>query len=717
MSMTTSLALFPDDPLSLSLEQAREAHAELARMLAHHDRLYYSEDAPEIEDHEYDALRLRLLALEKQFPELQDAQSPSRRVGAEPSPQFKKVNHKVPMLSLDNAFSEDDVRDWVDGLRNFLVDLKDPSIAVDLACELKIDGLSCALRYEDGVLVQGATRGRGDVGEDITANVKTIADIPHRLQGSGWPRVLEVRGEVFMNDAGFLALNAQQAASGGKVFANPRNAAAGSVRLLDANITAQRPLSFFAYTWGEVSEAFAETQWAARQKLQTWGFRLNEPSRCVAVQGDDFSVLLDYYGEIERSRAKLGFAIDGVVLKVDRLDLQQRLGFVSRSPRWAIAWKFPPDRVSTVVEAIECQVGRTGKLTPVAHLRPVNVGGVLVQRATLHNADEIARKDIRVGDTVVVQRAGDVIPQVVEVLLAQRPAFSQPFVFPEQCPVCASQVAREAGNADSFCTGGLVCPAQVVERIRHFVSREAFDIEGLGDKNIELFYQKALLRSPVDIFTLEARDGQTGLPPLRFWEGWGATSAEKLFDAIRRSREIALDRFIYALGIQQIGRATARLLAKHYLSFAHWREAMQFAADRDSEAYRELISINGIGVAMADDLIAFFAESHNRSLLDALLGTAGDPGLVNVIDFERPLSGSPVAGKTVVFTGTLATMGRSEAKAMAEALGANVAGSISRKTDFVIVGADSGTKEKKARELGLTILSEAAWFELLKSPQ
>lgn len=716
MNTTTSQTLFPDDSPQFSLESARDEHAKLACLLAYHDRLYYNEDAPEIEDHEYDALRLRLQALEKQFPALLDAQSPSRKVGAEPSPQFKKVSHAVPMLSLDNAFTLDDVREWVDGLRNFLVDLKDPSIAVDLTCELKIDGLSCALRYEDGVLVQGATRGRGDVGEDITANVKTIAEIPHRLQGSGWPQILEVRGEVFMSDAGFVALNEQQAALGGKIFANPRNAAAGSVRLLDANITAQRPLSFFAYTWGEISEPFAATQREARAKLQAWGFRLNEPSRCVSVKAGDFSALFDYYAAVEHSRATLGFAIDGVVLKVDRLDLQQRLGFVSRSPRWAVAWKFPPDRVSTVVEAIECQVGRTGKLTPVAHLKPVSVGGVLVQRATLHNADEISRKDIRVGDTVVVQRAGDVIPQVVEVLLAQRPPSSQPFMFPTQCPVCSSQVAREAGNADSFCTGGLVCPAQVVERIRHFVSREAFDIEGLGDKNIELFYQKALLRSPVDIFTLEARDGHEGLPPLRFWEGWGATSAEKLFDAIRRSREIALDRFIYSLGIQQIGRATARLLAKHYLRFAHWREAMQSAVDRDSEAYRELISINGIGVAMADDLIAFFTEPHNLNLLDALLGGDGETALIDVIDFERPVSSSPVAGKTVVFTGTLLTMGRNEAKAMAEALGANVAGSISRKTDFVVVGANAGSKEKKARELGLNLLSEEAWFDLLKSP-
>ena len=716
MNTSNFLTLFPDLS-SGAMDQARNEHAELVRLLAHHDRLYYSEDAPEIEDHEYDALRLRLLALEKQFPQLQDAQSPSRKVGAEPSPQFRKVSHAVPMLSLDNAFTQSDVREWVEGLRNFLVDLSDPAIAVDLACEPKIDGLSCALRYEDGVLVQGATRGRGDVGEDITANVKTIADIPHRLQGSDWPRVLEVRGEVFMTDAGFLALNEQQAALGGKIFANPRNAAAGSVRLLDASVTAQRPLSFFAYAWGEVSAPIAATQWGARARLQAWGFRLNEPSRCVSVQGEDFTALLDYYAMVEQSRATLGFAIDGVVLKVDRLDLQQRLGFVSRSPRWAVAWKFPPDRVSTVVRAIECQVGRTGKLTPVAHLQPVSVGGVMVQRATLHNADEIARKDIRVGDTVVVQRAGDVIPQVVAVTLAQRPADSEPFVFPEQCPVCASQVVREAGNADSFCTGGLICPAQVVERIRHFVSREAFDIEGLGDRNIELFYQKSLLRSPVDIFTLEARDGQAGLPPLRFWEGWGATSAEKLFEAIRRAREIALDRFIYALGIHQIGRATARLLARHYLSCAHWCAAMAAAADRDSEAYHELVSINGIGVAMADDLIAFFAEPHNQALLQALLGHGSEAGLVQVRDFEPPVSTSPVAGKTVVFTGTLLSMGRNEAKAMAEALGANVAGSLSRKTDLVIVGANAGSKEKKARELGLTLLSEDAWFALLKSPQ
>lgn len=698
----------------LSHQQARSELAELSDLLEYHDRRYHGEDAPEIEDYEYDALRHRLTAIESRFPDIVSESSPSQKVGAEPSPQFKKVNHRVPMLSLDNAFTRDDIQSWLDGIRNFLLDFRDPGVAIDIACEPKIDGLSCSLRYEDGELVLGATRGRGDVGEDVTANVKTIRDIPKQLQGYGWPKVLEVRGEIYITDAGFVKLNEQQQAVGGKVFANPRNAAAGSVRLLDASISGKRPLSFYAYAWGEISNQFAPTQWDAREKMRDWGFQLNEPSKLVSIVNTHLDDLYSYYESIERNRSNLGFSIDGTVLKVNRIDLQNRLGFVSRSPRWAIAWKFPPDRAITTIEAIECQVGRTGKLTPVAHLKPINVGGVLVQRATLHNADEIKRKDVRVGDAVIIQRAGDVIPQVVMVEKESRLPSSRPYDFPIRCPVCDSLVMQEEGLADRFCTGGLICSAQVVERLKHFVSRDAFDIEGLGGKNIEMFYQRAVIRSPVDIFTLEERDGFLSLP-LREWEGWGDTSATKLFDAIRRSREIILDRYIYALGIRQVGQATARLLAKHYLTYKHWRECMQGAQDKESDAYHDLLSINGLGKSIAGDIVAFFAEPHNLKLLDDLTGNVDSSNaLISVKDFERPLGSSPVTGKTVVFTGGLETMGRNEAKVQAEALGANVAGSISRKTDFVIVGTGAGSKEKKARELGLTILTEKDWFELIR---
>lgn len=699
----------------LSEQDAAAELAELAALLAHHDTLYHAKDAPEITDAEYDALRLRNNAIEARFPGLIRSDSPSRKVGAEPVSGFRKIAHRVPMLSLDNAFTGDDIRGWLDGVRNFLRELRDPGVRIGIACEPKIDGLSCSLRYEGGRLVSGATRGSGSVGEDITANVRTIRDIPHVLSGAGWPEVLEVRGEVYMTDAGFLQLNAQQEAAGGKVFANPRNAAAGSVRQLDSGITRGRPLNFYAYAWGEISQPFAATQWEARAKLAEWGFQLNQPSRLVEAVDADLEGLHAYYEEIERQRSALGFSIDGVVLKVDRLDWQGRLGFVSRSPRWAIAWKFPPEQATTVVEAVECQVGRSGKVTPVAHLRPINVGGVLVQRATLHNADEIARKDVRIGDTVVVQRAGDVIPQILRVLPEMRPADSQPYVFPSRCPVCDSLVIREEDEADSYCTGGLVCRAQVIERLKHFASRDAFDIEGLGEKNVALFHEKGLVGTPADIFTLERRDGSR-LPPLREWEGWGPTSAGKLFDAIRRASTIPLDRFIYALGIHQVGQATARLLARHYLSLRHWRECLELAQDRQSDAYADLISINGLGTSMLDDILGFIAEPHNREVLDALTEPDSDGrALVTVTDFERPTATSPISGKTVVFTGNLESMGRSEAKAQAEALGANVAGSVSRKTDFVVAGPGAGSKEKKARELGLTIFSENEWLKFIET--
>lgn len=709
----TSLFDVPVDQLTEA--QAAADLAELAELIAYHDRLYYQQDAPELTDAEYDALRNRNNAIEARFPDLIRPDSPSQKVGVAPAAGFRKVRHTVPMLSLDNAFSRDDMADWLNGIRNFLRELSDPRVPIAIDCEPKIDGLSLGIRYERGRLVSAATRGTGTEGEDVTANVRTIAEIPQQLKGAGWPEVLEVRGEVYMNDADFLQLNAQQEQAGGKLFANPRNAAAGSLRQLDPAVTAARPLRFYAYAWGEVSRPFAQTQWEARQKLKEWGFHLNEPSRLVQVVDTDLTELFAYYDDIQLQRAGLGFSIDGTVLKVNRLDWQQRLGFVSRSPRWAIAWKFPPERALTVVEDIQCQVGRTGKITPVAHLKPIAVGGVLVARATLHNADEIARKDVRIGDTVVIQRAGDVIPQVVEVVAGKRPPHSHPYQFPTHCPVCGSLLIREEGEADTFCTGGLICSAQVVERLKHFASRDAFDIEGLGEKNIELFYSKGLIRSPVDIFTLEARNGTT-LPPLREWEGWGETSERKLFDAIQRARNISLDRFIYALGIHQVGQATARLLARHYLTLENWRASLEAAQEHTSEAYADLLSINGIGESMMDDILGFIAEPHNQDILDALTRaqSAQEAPLVTVTDFERPVMTSPIAGKTVVFTGTLETMSRNEAKAQAEALGANVAGSVSKKTDYVVAGPGAGSKAAKARELGLTVLTEQQWLDLLQ---
>ena len=709
----------------LTTSQAEAELAELAEMLSWHDKLYHGQDQPEISDAEYDLLARRNSAIESRFSELIRSDSPSRRVGAAPATGFRKIRHSVAMLSLSNAFSQQDMRDFIDSLRNFMRELNDPSTSIELVCEPKIDGLSLSIRYEHGRLVFAATRGNGIEGEDVTANVRTIAEIPKTLVGRIWPETLEVRGEVYMSDEDFLSLNARQAEAQETLFANPRNAAAGSLRQLDAAITAQRPLRFFAYAWGELSEPLAETQWDARQRLKTLGFRLNEPARLVRVTREDFDGLFSLYDDIQNRRASLGFSIDGVVAKVNRLDWQARLGFVSRSPRWAIAWKFPPEQARTVIRTISVQVGRTGKITPVANLTPVNVGGVLVSRATLHNQDEIRRKDIREGDTVIIQRAGDVIPQVVSVVLEKRPSGTDPYRFPATCPDCLEPLVRKPDEADTFCVNGLNCPAQAVERLIHFSSRDAFDIEGLGIKNIESFYSKRLIRSPVDIFTLEARDGSPVAPhaklaeetvtqPLREWEGWGEVSERKLYDAIQRVRTIELDRFIYALGIPQVGQSTARLLARHYLTLWHWRECMEQAFDKETEAYGQLLAINGIGQNMAEDILNFFHEPQNREVLDKLtLPQNGQSPLLTIIDFTPPVSTSPIAGKTVVFTGTLETLSRNEAKAHAESLGANVAGSVSKKTDYVIVGADAGSKEKKARELGLNILNEKEWLELI----
>lgn len=697
----------------LTLEEARAEHAALVAEIRHHRELYYAKDAPSLSDADYDRLEQRLSRLEARFPELVTADSPTQTVGTTPTSGFGKVKHKVAMLSLANAFADEDVTDFVARIRRFL-NLAD-SAAVQFVAEPKIDGLSLSLRYEKGHLVQAATRGDGAEGEDVTANVRTIKDIPHRLAGDA-PDVVEVRGEVYMTRADFLELNRTQAEKDEKIFANPRNAAAGSLRQLDAKITATRPLRFFAYAWGELSALLGRTQWDSRQKLESFGFTLSAPSR----RCDGAEALLDYYREIGEKRPTLPFDIDGVVYKVDDLALQERLGFISRSPRWATAHKYPAEQAMTRLNAISIQVGRTGALTPVAELEPVNVGGVVVSRATLHNRDEIERKDIRVGDMVVVQRAGDVIPQIVSFVADKRPADAQPFAFPDHCPECGSLAVREEGEVVTRCTGGLICPAQAVERLRHFVSRNAFDIEGLGIERIQLFFEQGRIRQPADIFTLEAREEQR-IDRLVSMTGFGKKSVEKLFQAIEARRSIGLDRFIFALGIRQIGEATAKLLARSYRTVENWQARMRQAADERAdkreekkpelvgEAYAELCAIEQIGMSVADDLTDFFREQHNLDALTALLEQ------VTPEEYVPPAaaSASPVTGKTVVFTGTLVTMGRSEAKAKAEALGAKVAGSVSSKTDYVIVGADAGSKAAKAQELGVTILSEEEWASLI----
>jgi DNA ligase, NAD-dependent len=678
-----------------------EAAAELAALtaeLAAHDRAYYQDDAPIVSDADYDALKRRNAAIEARFPGLVRDDSPSIRVGAPPASGFTKVVHARPMLSLDNAFTEADLVEFVDGVRRYLKELRDdPSIPLDMMAEPKIDGLSISLRYEKGRFVVGATRGDGTTGEDVTANLRTMKDIPETIAGA--PELFEVRGEVYMTKPDFLAMNERQRQAGAKVFANPRNAAAGSLRQLDSSITAGRPLRFFAYAWGEVSAPIADTHEHFLERLRGFGFHVNPKAKLCR----DTSEMLAFYRELTAERASLPYDIDGVVFKVNRLDWQERLGFVSRAPRWAIAQKFEAEKAQTRVREIRIQVGRTGTLTPVAELEPVTVGGVVVSRATLHNEDEIARKDIREGDQVIVQRAGDVIPQVVAVVLDQRPACSRPFAFPDHCPECDSLAVREEGEAARRCTGGLICPAQAVERLRHFVSRDAFDIEGLGEKHIAAFWKDGLIGRPGDIFRLRAHAAN-----IRDREGWGERSVDNLLAAIDTRRSIGLDRFIYALGIRQIGQATAKRLARHYQTLETWREAMQKAGDTAAEAWGELVNIESIGPSVAEDLAAFFAEPHNRDVLDDLAGE------VTVEPLAAPAAlASPVAGKTVVFTGTLETMTRSEAKARAEALGAQVAGAVSKKTDYVIVGSDAGSKAKKARDLGVTVLSEADWLALI----
>lgn len=684
----------------LDKEDAKARHKKLSAEIARHDALYHGQDNPEISDADYDALRRELDALEAANPELKTAESPSVKVGAAPSKGFRKVKHTVPMLSLSNVFSEEELSDFLERVRRFLGLADDEPLEV--MAEPKIDGLSCSLRYEGRKLELAATRGDGAEGEDITDNVRTIADVPGMLP-AGAPDLVEVRGEIYMRRDDFSALNKRQEEEGKQLFANPRNAAAGSVRQLDSAVTKQRPLHFFAYALGEVSAAYEpKTQREIIENFAAWGFSTTAQS---AVFGSLESLMGNYESLLEE-RPELAFEIDGIVYKVNRLDFQQRLGFVSRAPRWATAHKFPAEQAVTVVNDIDIQVGRTGALTPVARLEPITVGGVVVSNATLHNEDEIARKDIRIGDHVVIQRAGDVIPQVVKVLADKRTGKERVFEFPDHCPVCGSLAIREEGEAVRRCTGGLICGAQAVERLKHFVSRLAFDIEGLGDKIIRLFWDKDILRGPVDIFHLEERN-KTLTPPLEEREGWGAKSAENLFAAINDRRNISFNRFIYALGIRQIGEATAKRLAGAYGDLLHLTEAMIAAQDKDAQAYEDLLAIEDIGPAVADDLIGFFAEQHNLDILDALSKE------LSIEPYAMPAaSDSPISGKTVVFTGSLETMTRQEAKAQAEALGAKVSGSVSGKTDYVVAGADAGSKLKKAKELGVTVLSEQEWRTL-----
>ncbi len=680
-------------PLEVSGELER-----LAREIAQHDKAYHQNDAPAISDGDYDALRLRNDEIETLFPNLVRVDSPSMRVGAAVKDGFSKVEHAKPMLSLGNAFSDEDITEFFERIRRFLSLQADQS--VDVVGEPKIDGLSVSARYENGILVQGATRGDGATGENITANLRTVSDLPQLIVGDDVPRVLEVRGEVYMSKADFGALNARQEAAGNKVFANPRNAAAGSLRQLDPAITRSRPLSMFAYAMGDVSAPFAGSQSEFLEKLKSWGFITNPLTRLCKTADD----VLALYADIGEARADLDYDIDGMVYKVNDFSWQERLGFVSRAPRWAIAHKFPAEKAETTLNEITIQVGRTGALTPVANLQSVTVGGVVVSRATLHNADEIERLGVREGDRVIIQRAGDVIPQIVSVILDKRPEGSQAFKYPETCPECGSVVFQEEGEVVRRCSGGLICPAQAIERLKHFVSRNAFDIEGLGGKHVENFRKEGLITTPADIFLLPTRRED-----LEGREGWGGKSIDNLFRALDERKNIELPRFIFALGIPHIGQATARLLAKQYLSLNGWIEAMDAAAIHGSEAFADLTNIDGIGPAVAADLLAFFAESHNRTELARL------SEILDVQEFEAPdESSSPVAGKTVVFTGTLETIGRSEAKAKAESLGAKVAGTVSKKTDIVIAGPGAGSKLKKAEDIGLQVLTEQEWIDLIR---
>jgi DNA ligase (NAD+) len=675
--------------------QAAKELEDLATQIAKHDKAYHEKDAPLVTDAEYDALRRRNAELEALYPNLIREDSPSTRIGSTPASAFNKRQHRVPMLSLGNAFAEPDFAEFCTRIRRFLglpADAKLPMVG-----EPKIDGLSISLTYEKGVFAHGATRGDGTTGEDVTENLRTLASLPKKLKGEA-PDFIEIRGEVFMSKADFLALNAAQEKAAQRLFANPRNAAAGSLRQLDSTITASRPLSLFAYAMGETSSPVADTHWRFLKTLENWGFTVNPLSQQLAGPAEAEA----FQSKLATERAGLGYDIDGVVYKLDDLALQRRLGFVGREPRWAIAWKFPAEQAITVLKDIKIQVGRTGALTPVANLEPVNVGGVLVTRATLHNEDEIARLDARIGDTVILQRAGDVIPQIVSIITEKRPKDAVPFTPLTHCPVCGSLAIRPPGEVVRRCTGGLICPAQTVERLVHFCSRRAFDIEGMGDKTVAEFHEAGLISGPADIFKLQQHESEIAKR-----EGWGDLSAKNLIRAIDQRRTIPLARFLFALGIRRIGENNAKLLARHYGSFKNWREQMLEATTIGSDARLALGSILGIGEAIAEELTEFFAEPRNIAVIDELAT------LLTIEDAAPAAAGTgELAGKILVFTGSMETMTRPEAKARAESLGARVTDTVSKKTDMVIVGADAGSKAKRAAELGIKTITESEWRDL-----
>ncbi|MBB6192936.1 DNA ligase (NAD+) [Sphingobium wenxiniae] len=707
------------DPAAMTEAEAANRLMRLAKEIARHNRLYHDQDQPEITDAQYDALMRENNALEAAFPQLVRSDSPNRQVGAAPTSALKKVRHAIRMMSLDNGFADEDIAEFLARVRRFLALPGDAPVA--LTAEPKIDGLSCSLRYEKGGLVLAATRGDGTTGEDVTANARTIADIPERLAGADVPEVFEVRGEVYMAKADFVALNERLLAEAddpakARQFANPRNAAAGSLRQKDAHVTASRPLRFLAHGWGECSALPGATQWEVMQAIAAWGLPVSDLLTCV----DTLEAILAHYRRIEAERAELPFDIDGVVYKVDRLDWQQRLGFVAKAPRWAIAHKFPAERAQTTLEAIDIQVGRTGKLTPVGRLTPVTVGGVVVSNVTLHNADEIARLGVRPGDRVIVQRAGDVIPQVVDNLTREdaRP----PFLFPDHCPVCGSEAVREEGEVDIRCTGGLVCAAQRFERLRHFVSRGALDIEGLGEKTIQEFLDLGWISEPADIFRLPAHRAD-----LLGREGWKEKSVDNLFAAIKAKREPDAGRLLFGLGIRHVGAVTARDLLKRYTRLPAIRTlAQEIIALRESmapvegeeesrflnrrdKAIAELIGVENVGAAVGHALADFFHEPHNVEVWNDLLREVSPP------DYVVETTASVVTGKTVVFTGKLETMSRDEAKAQAERLGAKAAGSVSARTDLVVAGPGAGSKLKQAAALGIEVIDEAAWAEIVKA--
>ena len=698
----------------LTAKQAQAEHARLTAEIGGHDKRYYQDDRPSITDAEYDALRQRYNAIETRFPDLRTQDSRSVKVGAAPSAKFKKVQHAVPMLSLDNALAEQDVTDFVGRIRRFLKLADDSTIA--FSAEPKIDGLSMSLRYEDGELVTAATRGDGAEGEDVTANIRTLEDVPRKLKGRNLPQVCEVRGEVYMTKQAFLALNERQKAAGDAIFANPRNSAAGSLRQKDPAITASRPLGFFAYAWGQMSALPADTQHGMIKWFETCGFKTNPLTKLVRSAEE----LIAFHREIETQRSHLDYDIDGVVYKVDRLDWQSWLGFISRTPRWAIAHKFPAERALTVLKDIEIQVGRTGALTPVGKLEPVGVGGVIVQNVTLHNEDFIKGiggkgeslregRDIRTGDTVIVQRAGDVIPQVVDVVLDKRPQGAKEYHFPRKCPCpLHTDVAREetaAGEegARARCTGEFACPFQKIQHLMLFVSRRAFDIEGLGEKQIEFFYNKEWVREPADIFALQARNKTIRLEDI---DGYGETSVRNLFDAINERRIISLDRFIYSLGIRHVGETTALALARGYGSWEAFHDACLKVAKGDEEFIADMDALDQIGDTVIQAVAAYFGESHNRGIVERLTKQ------VSILEAEKPKTDSKIAGKTVVFTGALEKMTREETRAMAERLGAKVAGSVSKKTDYVVAGPGAGSKLAEAKKHGVTVLTEDEWLKI-----